>query len=464
MFSPLVSETKKAQKILIFVFLLTIAAGIFSFPEPYNQGADFINKKLGLESKKYKLPNFSPRPFRFGLDIAGGTSLTYKADVSGIQEKDQYIALQGLKDVVERRINIFGAEEPRIEIARSENEWRLIVEIAGIKDIGQAINAIGKTPFLEFKEERDEAERNEILEKQKQGDLSYLNLDPYFNSTLLTGRFLKRAEVQFDQTTYQPTVLLQFNDEGAKLFEELTSRNIGKRIAMYIDGIPISAPVVQEAINDGSAQITGQFTVEEAKTLARNLNQGALPVPITLISQRSVGGILGFQELEKSIKAGIIGFAIISIFMILTYRLGGVFSVVALGIYVPLVLTVFKIIPVTLTLSGIAGFILSIGMAVDANILILERIREEVKQGREVANAIKEGFLRAWPSIRDSNISTIITCLILYYFTASVVKGFALTLLVGVLISMFSAIFVSRTLILAFMREKGVNHKLWFRT
>jgi len=258
--------------------------------------------------------------------------------------------------------------------------------------------------------------------------------DPYFRATSLTGRYLEKAEVQFNQTTYQPNVLLNFDEEGAKIFEELTLRNIGKRIAIFIDGVPLSAPTVQEAINNGSAQITGQFNVEEAKTLARNLNQG-----------------------------GLIGFVIISLFMIFVYRLGGFFSVIALIVYVPLVLIIFKLIPVTMTLAGIAGFILSIGMAVDANILILERIKEELKQGREVNAAVKEGFLRAWPSIRDSNVSTIITALVLYFFTTSVVRGFALTLLIGVIVSMFSAIFVSRTLIMAFMSPKGVNHKLWFR-
>ncbi|KKT87610.1 MAG: Preprotein translocase subunit SecD [Parcubacteria group bacterium GW2011_GWB1_45_10] len=459
MFSILVNEKKKAWSLVGLILVLVAAAGIFVYPEPYNRAVRFFNNKVSF----VKLPELNPKPFRLGLDIAGGTSLTYSADVANLPDSEKSQALQGLKDVIERRINIFGVEEPRIEVSKSGSEWRLIVEIAGIKDINQAINAIGQTPFLEFKEERDSAETNLILEKQKNQDPQAMFEDPYFKQTSLTGRYLEKAEVQFNPTTYQPNVLLQFNDEGAKLFEELTSKSIGRRIAIYIDGMPLSAPTVQEAINNGSAQITGQFNIEEAKALARNLNQGALPVPITLISQRSVGGTLGFQELEKSLFAGIIGFAIISVFMILIYRLGGFFSVLALAAYVPLVLAIFKIIPVTMTLSGIAGFILSIGMAVDANILILERIREEIKQGREVTTAIKEGFLRAWPSIRDSNVSTIITALILYFFTASIVRGFALTLLIGVIVSMFSAIFVSRTLILAFLNQKGVNSKLWFR-
>lgn len=458
MFSVLVNEKKKAWVLLGLILILTIACGIFVYPDPYNNFAKFFNSKVSF----LKIPEANPRSFRFGLDIAGGTSLTYKADVASIPNTETNQALQGLKDVIERRINVFGVEEPRIEIAKSNNEWRLIVEIAGIKDISQAIKIIGETPFLEFKEERDPLERDALLQKQKDNPGAFLE-DPYFKSSGLDGRYLKKAEVQFNQTNYQPSVLLQFNEEGSRIFRELTERSIGKKIAIYIDGVPLSAPVVQEAIDNGSAQITGQFNIDQAKTLARNLNQGALPVPITLISQRSVGGTLGLQELEKSVFSGIIGFAIIAIFMILVYRLGGFFSVIALLVYVPLVLATFKIIPVTMTLAGVAGFILSIGMAVDANILILERIREEIKQGREIVSAIKEGFLRAWPSIRDSNISTSITALILYFFTSSMVKGFALTLLIGVLISMFSAIFVSRTLILAFLNQKALNHKLWFR-
>ena len=459
MFSVLVNEKKKAWSLLGLILILTIAAAIFVYPEPYNQAANFINSKISF----LKLPGFNPKTFRLGLDIAGGTSLTYSTDLANIPESEKSQALEGLKDVIERRINIFGVEEPRIEISKASSEWRLIVELAGIKDINQAIQAIGQTPFLEFKEEREETETAVILEAQKNNDPRAMLEDPYFRATSLTGRYLEKAEVQFNQTTYQPNVLLNFDEEGAKIFEELTLRNIGKRIAIFIDGVPLSAPTVQEAINNGSAQITGQFNVEEAKTMARNLNQGALPVPINLISQRSVGGTLGFQELEKSLFSGLIGFVIISLFMIFVYRLGGFFSVIALIVYVPLVLIIFKLIPVTMTLAGIAGFILSIGMAVDANILILERIKEELKQGREVNAAVKEGFLRAWPSIRDSNVSTIITALVLYFFTTSVVRGFALTLLIGVIVSMFSAIFVSRTLIMAFMSPKGVNHKLWFR-
>ncbi len=408
------------------------------------------------------LPELNPMPFRLGLDVSGGTSLIYSADMSAVDAKERQQAMEGLKDVIERRVNYFGVQEPRVEIARSGDEWRLIVELAGIKDINTAIEMIGQTPFLEFKEQRAEADTQALLELQKQGNEQALVTDPYFKETALTGRFLQKAEVQINPTTYEPVVTLLFNDIGAQLFAELTEKNIGKPLAIYIDGLPISAPVVQDKIADGNAQITGRFSVPEARDLANNLNQGALPVPISLISQRSVGATLGIDSLNKMLKAGLIGFGFIAVFMILYYRLGGLFSVLALLIYVPLVLTIFKLLPVTLTLSGIAGFLLSMGMAVDANILILERIKEEVREGKAVATAVKEGFLRAWPSIRDSNASSIITSLVLYYFTTSIVRGFALTLLIGVLVSMFSAIFVSRTLILSFLSEKTGHSKFWF--
>ncbi len=461
-FSPLVLEQKKARSILIFIFLVTVLAGLFVYPQPYTNAKNTLNGFFTSKNIKIQLPDFPSRPFRYGLDIAGGTSLTYRADLEKIGEKDQPPAMAGLKDVIERRVNLFGVQEPRVEVARAGNEWRLIVELAGIKDASRAIQMIGQTPFLEFRAERTASETQAILEKQKANDQTALLLDPYFAPTNLTGRYLEKASVEIDQKIYQPVISLQFNPEGAKLFSELTRQSVGKRIAIYIDNQVISAPVVREEIPSGSAQITGQFTIAQAKSLAQNLNEGALPVPITLISQQSVGASLGADSFQKSIVAGMIGFGLISAFMILYYRLGGVFSVIALGVYVPLTLVVFNLIPVTLTLSGIAGFILSIGMAVDANILILERVREETRKGKEVAHAIQEGFLRAWPSIRDSNASTIITSIVLYEFTSGPVRGFALTLLIGVLVSLFSAIFVSRTLILAFLGEKTAHNKLWF--
>ena len=267
-------------------------------------------------------------------------------------------------------------------------------------------------------------------------------------STKLTGKQLKKARIEFDQTTGSAQVSLEFNDEGAKLFGEITTRNNGKPVAIFLDGEPISTPRVNEPILTGKAVISGNFTVQEAKLLAQRLNAGALPVPITLISQTTVGATLGNESVHKSLFAGLIGLLLVAIFMILYYRLPGVLSVIALLIYTTIALFIFKMIPVTMTLAGIAGFILSIGMAVDANVLIFERLKEELKGGRELGNAIDEGFRRAWSSIRDSNISSLITCVILFWFGSSIIRGFAFTLAIGILVSMFSAITITRQLLI----------------
>lgn len=409
-----------------------------------------------------KLPFLPEIPFKLGLDLQGGTHLIYEADLSNIEKKDYSSSMEGLRDVIERRVNLFGVREPIVQTQEAAGHHRLIVELAGIKDPAEAIEMIGKTPYLEFREEKENYQ--EIIEKNKrisegkeEGEIE----DP-FQTISLTGKYLKKAELGFDQTTYQPLVLLQFNDEGAKIFEELTSKNVGKILAIYIDQMPISTPVVQEKISGGRAQISGKFTVEEAKSLARNLNAGALPVPIKLISQQSVGPVLGKISLEKSLKAGIIGFLAVILFMIIFYRLPGILASLALIIYVVLVLSLFKIIPVTLTLAGIAGFILSVGMAVDANILIFARMKEEMAQGKNFAISVAEGFSRAWPSIRDSNFTTLITSLILFSFGTSFVKGFALTLGLGILVSMFSAIIITRYFLKFFEGTKLENKKwLW---
>jgi len=305
---------------------------------------------------------------------------------------------------------------------------------------------IGETPALDFREEKSPEETQRILDLQKQNDQSALYEDPYFgHPTALTGKYLQNAQVSFDQNMGKPEIDLQFNEEGAKLFEELTSKNVNKRIAIYLDGQPISAPTVQEAISGGKARITGTFTLEEAKTLVKRLNAGALPVPIKLINQETIGASLGKISLMQSLLAGLIGLLAVAVFMMLWYRLPGLLAVLALLVYTAVVLAIFKLIPVTLTLAGIAGFILSIGMAVDANILIFERTKEELKSGKSLGGAIDEGFKRAWTSIRDSNVSSLITCLILFWLGTSVIKGFALTLAIGIVISLFSAITVTRT-------------------
>jgi len=288
-------------------------------------------------------------------------------------------------------------------------------------------------------------------------------LEEPFLDTGLTGSLLDKAQLSFEQNTQAPLVLLSFNDKGRDLFGELTTDNVGKPIAIFLDGVLISSPVVNEPIKDGQAQITGNFSILEAKELVKNLNLGALPVPIELISQSTVGASLGEESLGQSLLAGIIGFIAAALFMLIFYRLPGLLSVVALAIYAALTLAIFEIIPVTMTLAGVAGFILSIGMAVDANILIFERMKEELRRGRTLEDSMKEGFARAWLSIRDSNLSSIITSIILYFFaTSSVIKGFALVFFIGVVTSMFTAITASRTLLFAMRLKDSKLSKFLF--
>lgn len=445
--------------------LLGILLGVFDAPQYWN----FLVAKA---AERTSAPFFSYLkirwpillPFRLGLDIQGGAHLVYQADLSNISTPDYTSSMEAVRDVIERRVNLFGVAEPVVQVEKSggvpsfgasrakEGDWKLIVELAGVKDINTAIRLIGDTPYLEFKEERAEDERQKILEEQKKTKQVYE--DPYFKSTPLTGQHLKRAQLNFDQTTFQPEISLELTDGGTKIFAELTKKNVGKQLAIYLDGAPISAPVVREEITQGKAQITGNFTPQSAKELVGRLNAGALPVPIKLIAQQTVQPSLGQEALLKSLQAGIMGFLAVAIFMIFWYRLPGVLSILALLFYTTIVLAVFKLIPVTLTAAGLAGFILSIGMAVDANILIFERIKEELRSGKILAEAVEEGFGRAWTSIRDSNVSSLITSAILYWLGTSVVQGFALTLGIGILISMFSAISVTRTLLIAVLARR----------
>lgn len=405
-----------------------------------------------------KIPRLPDIPFKLGLDLQGGIHLVYEADLSNIQKEDVNSSMQGLRDVIERRVNIFGVKEPSVQVQNN----RLIVELAGVRDPVQAIEMIGQTPFLEFKEQKENyqeiIEKNQKIEETKEGE----EFEDPFQSTNLTGQYLKKAELVFDETTSRPLVSLQFNDDGAKLFEEITSRNVGKFLPIYIDGLPISVPVVQDVISGGRAQITGNFNIETARALARNLNAGALPVPIKLISQQSVGPTLGEISLNKSLKAGTLGFLSIVLFLILFYRLPGILASLSLAIYVVLILLIFKLIPITLTLAGIGGFILSIGMAVDGNVLVFSRMKEEQKLGKTLGQAIEEGFRRAWPSIRDGNLTTLIVAAIFFGLGSSFIQGFALTLILGVLMSMFSTITITKTFLKCFIQTRLEKNKwLW---
>ncbi|MDP2741536.1 MAG: protein translocase subunit SecD [bacterium] len=459
-----------AQKhyILIAVIILAIFAGIFSYPVYFNKGVDFLNQKFS-----WTLPHFWERPYVLGLDLQGGVNLVYQADLSDVQDKAG--AMSGLRDVIERRVNIFGVSEPVVQI---QGQDRLIVELSGVKDVESAIKMIGETPYLEFSEQRAEQETQQILDKinEVQGktveelqsitDWQIALQNPYFKSTELTGKYLTKATVIFDQTTYKPEIQLQFNDEGAKIFEDITARNIQKPIAIFLDGSSIVdttgdgkidgqdlyAPIVQDKITGGKAVISGNLNTKTANDITRRLNSGALPVKIgEPISQERVGPTLGAVSLQKSFLAGVYGLLAVILFMIIFYRLPGLLASISLIIYVALILSLFKLIPVTLTLAGIGGVILSIGMAVDANILIFARMKEEIKEGKGLSLAIQEGFSRAWPSIRDSNFNSLIVCAILFTFATSFIKGFALTLSLGIMVSLFSAIFITRILLMVFV-------------
>ncbi len=394
------------------------------------------------------------RPFKLGLDLSGGSRLTYEADVSRLNPADVADAMSSLREVIDRRVNVFGVSEPIVQTESStlsgSAQNRLVVELPGVTDIKEATKMIAATPQLEF----------QVL---KSGVTAETASSSDFITTGLTGRYLKKAQVVFNQNSLSPAIAIEFNSDGAKLFAEITKANINRPVAILLDNQIISAPNVREEIRDGKAEISGQFTVEEAKNLTRDLNLGALPVPISLASTEIIGATLGSEATKKGVEAGLVGLLIVAIFMILWYRLPGLVAVVSLSIYVALMLAIFKLFPVTLTAAGMAGFILSIGIAVDANVLIFERFREELKAGKGMNEATKEGFQRAWTSIRDSNLSSIISATILFWFGTSLIKGFASTLILGIIVSMFTAVIVTRTLLLAlgFRNQVGLTKFLF---
>ncbi|MBI4142960.1 protein translocase subunit SecD [Candidatus Uhrbacteria bacterium] len=578
---------------VILLTILVLVATAYVAPGMWNRAVN----RPGLA-----WATISERPFRLGLDLKGGTHLVYEADTSKVPDRDQRTAVEGVRDVIERRVNALGVAEPVVQLTRVEGTWRLIVELAGVYDTQKAIDAIGATPVLEFKEQNTEQptlnaaqekdlarmnteakkRANELLtkarkpgadfaalaressedpgSKEQSGDLGWFKRgvmvkefeDAVFGAqqngviprliettygwhiitkagerdaptaaaptvsavtesgapinvqvegnlkseisnlksdlevrashilirkktatdilgpvdvwkyTGLGGKQLKRATLQFDPTTNEAEVGIEFDDEGSKLFAEITKRLVNQPIGIFIDGKSpmdtnedgriddgdLYAPVVQQEITGGSARITGNLNVDTAKQLARRLQAGALPVPITILAQTTVGATLGEESIATSARAGLYGFALVALFMLLYYQLPGLLSIVALGAYAVLVLAVMKLLNATLTLAGIAGFVMSLGMAVDANVLIFERLREELRLGKSILDALAEAFRRAWSSIRDSNVTTLITCAILASFSTSVVKGFAITLAIGVLMSMFSAVTITRTLLL----------------
>ena len=399
---------------IVFVLILVVAFLAFWIDRPTVKPLDLPKLKIYKELK-----------IRQGLDLKGGVHLVYEGDFSKIAPKEREKAHQGLINVIERRVNNLGVAEPVIQKGQIGDKKTVIVELPGITDIEQAKKMIGQTAQLTFLERKGEQTE--------------------WTETGLTGAHLKRADVEINPQTGEPEVAIEFDAEGTKLFKDITQRNLQKPVAIKLDQDIISAPTVQTVIEEGKGVITGKFDIKEAKTLAINLNSGALPVPTKLIEQRNISATLGPESIKKSLIAGLLGILLIALFMTLFYKTPGFLAVVALAIYAGIVLALFKLIPVTLTLAGLAGFILSIGMAVDANILIFERMKEELRTGKTLGAAIEDGFKRAWSSIRDSNISSLITCLILIWLGSGLVRGFAVTLAIGILVSMFTAITVTRT-------------------
>lgn len=430
-------------KVRIIALVILIAAGAVGY---FNYNSE-TNPESGFQ-------------FKLGLDLAGGTHLVYKADIAELSPQDIATSMDTLRDVIERRTNLFGVSEPLVQVEKSSvfasgaPEQRLIVELPGITDISKAVRIIGETPLLEFKLV------NEDIEPFAEGDppaggLTQERFDAMFTPTELTGRYLERSALEFGSggasgyLQNEPIVRLDFTKEGGDLFAKITKENTGRTLAIFLDGDLKSAPVINEEIVGGSAIVSGGFTPQEARDLVRNLNLGALPVPIELVSTQTIGASLGRDALDKGIMAGIIGLIAVAVFLLMWYRLPGFVAILSLTIYIIIMLALFKLIPITLTAAGLAGFLLSIGMAVDANVLIFERMREEFKEGNNTKDSTCGGFKRAWLSIRDGNISSIITAIILFWFGTSLVKGFALTFGIGIIISMLTAITISRTFLYA---------------
>lgn len=383
-----------------------------------------------------------------GIDLAGGAHLVFEADMTDLPVEDRDASLESARENIERRINLFGVAEPLIQTSRVGESYRLIVELPGIDDVNQAISLVGQTAQLDFRELAPEA-----TEAATMAD---------FQPTDLTGADLKKAQLQFDPNTGNPVVSLLFNDTGKDRFAAITGRNVGRPVAIFLDEFPVTIPNVNEPITAGEAVITGSFTLDEAKQMIVQLNAGALPVPVKVIEQRQIGATLGAASVQKSLRAGLIGLVMVIVFMVGYYSYLGGLAALGLVIYGLLTLALYKLIPVTLTLPGIAGFLLSVGMAVDANILIFERMKEEIHAGRPRQIAMELGFGRAWDSIRDANVCTLITCFILFnpfnwnfLVSSGMVRGFALTLGLGVMLSLFTGVVVTRTILRTFTGRKS---------
>lgn len=446
------------KKLFILVMFLTGISMYIALPTQIKLGQwQFSKRPISFEIFGRSV-YFNPE-INLGLDLQGGTHLVLNADMSQIDEADRLDALDSSKEVISRRVDAFGVAEPVIQTSVNQDaqQYRLIIELPGVSDIDEAISLVGQTAQLDFREQGPNFESLTATASA----IEYINS---FTPTGLTGQNLQKAFVQFDPKTGQPVVALEFDDQGAELFGQITERNVGRPLGIFIDGFPVTTPLVQAVFTTGEAVITGKFDSQEAKNLAIQLNAGALPVPIEIISQRNVGASLGQIYVQRSMLAGLIGLAMVSIFMMAYYGYLGLLASLTLGIFAVVTLALYKIIGLTLTLPGLAGFILSVGMALDGTILIFERYREEFRSGKRWDVAMEQGFGRAWVAIKDANIATLTICFILFnpfnwnFLNASgMIRGFALTLALGVLLSMFTGVVITRTLIRLFYLGKDTN-------
>jgi preprotein translocase subunit SecD len=450
---------KKTIRIFWTILALTFVCLIINFPKKIPVNVNIGKLKI---DKNFYRPDFSFKigqkefkkdlDLKFGLDLAGGASLIFNIDTSNIKKEDLPSALESLKSNIERRINLFGVSETNVQIVKQENQYRLKVELPGVEDVSSAIKLIGTTAQLKFKGE---------VELLPESTASATLNDLFSKDTGLNGSHLTKASVSISANTSEPEVLLEFNPEGTKIFANATKEFLDKRLAIFLDEEILMAPSIKVVISDGNAVISGGFNSQTAKELAVQLNAGALPLSINLIQQSQIGATLGKDSINKGLFAGVVGLILVSLFMIGNYGRLGLIADIGLIIYGLITLALYRLIPITLTFPGIVGFILSIGMAVDSNILIFERMREEIRKDKDWNNAMELGFGRAWDSIKDANTCTIITGLILFnpfnwgfLNTSGMVRGFAVTLILGIFIGIFTGVFVTRNLLRVLAREK----------
>jgi preprotein translocase subunit SecD len=449
----------KPRRLLILILLITFIALVIDLPEetsldlspigvtePFTIYRPQINLQLGSLSLQKDLN------LKKGLDLQGGTHVVLVADMSAIDLQDRQTALDSAKEIISNRVDLFGINEPVIQTSVVGEEYRILVELPGVTDVNQVLDLIGQTAQLDFRELSPTATEAATLAD--------------FIPTGLTGSNLKRSTVQFGSTG-EPQVGLEFDSDGATQFAQITERNVDKPVAIFLDNYPVTIPRVNQKITGGQAVIEGQFNLDEAKNLSIQLNAGALPVPIQILEQKNIGATLGEASINQSLQAGAIGLSMVMLFMVLYYGRMGLIADIALIIYAIITLALYKLIPITLTLPGLAGFILSVGMAVDSNILIFERMKEELRAKNSWQRSMELGFGRAWDSIKDANVATLITAFILFnpvnwsfLNNSGMVRGFALTLTIGILVSLFTGIIVTRTLMRVFLSKPPKKYQI----